>query len=264
MNRILSITIAIIVLILAVEAGYYWGIKTAPQSQTLTKQIVSSGNTSNSVAQPTAIPTPDKSTKIIVNQKNLEMSKFIKDGAQKLSSGELKTVTEDLVNASNLKSEISRLNYKSVSGVEYIALLSIPKIINFPNDDKFKAEFSAELKQFNFNSIIDISNNDLAKIFYRLGLIAYQNNQKDLVAPLWITMVNLAPEWSYFQLELANYYLSINDLKNAKISIDYCTQFEFPETACSSFLINEIQNNQPQPVGFMKDKIQTEILNKKN
>ena len=74
-------------------------------------------------------------------------------------------------------------------------------------------------------------------------------------------MVNLSPEWSHFQLELANYYLATGNIQEAENSIDYCDRFNFPDEICNSFLQNEIQNNQPQPVGFMKDRIQTEIVN---
>ena len=103
--------------------------------------------------------------------------------------------------------------------------------------------------------------NDLAKLFYRLGLIAYQNNHKELVLPLWTTMVNLSPEWSHFELELANYYLAAGNAREAKNTIEYCAQFYFPKEICLTFQNNEIQNNQPQPVGFMKDRIQTEVIN---
>lgn len=264
MNKILSISIAIIVLIIAVEGGYLWRIKTSPQSKLLNEQVISKNNISENVIQPTQPPQMDINTKNIISRKTLELANILKEDTKKVTSGELKTVVQDLIKAGALRSEIDRLNYKSSLGNYYIALLPVPELTDFPNDDKFRTEFTAELKQVNlnsFSSLVDTKNNDLAKLFYRLGLIAYQNNRQELVLPLWTTMVNLSPEWSHFQLELANYYLASGNIQEAKNSIYYCDQFSFPDEICDSFLQNEIQNNQPQTVGFMKDRIQTEVIN---
>lgn len=247
MNKILSSVIAIIILILAVEGGYLWGMKTNRQRPQPLPSVVN---------QPTQTP-QDLNAQNILAQKTTELTKILEEGAKKAASGELKTVVQDLIGAGAIKSEINRLSYKDY----YTALLPVPGLTDFPDDDKFKTEFAAELKQLNFDSLVDAPNNDLAKAFYRLGLIAFQNNYKELVPPLWTAMVNLSPEWSHFQLELANYYLAAGNIQEAKNSIDYCARFNFPDEICDSFLQNEIQNNQPQPVGFMKDRIQTEVVN---
>lgn len=264
MNKILSGAIAIIVLILAVEGGYLWRMRTNPQPQQFNKQVIPKNNIPTDVIQPTQTSQQDINTKNIISQKTLELTKVLKEGAQKITAGEVKTATQDLIKAGTLRSEIDRLNFKSIFENYYTALLPVPELTDFPNDDKFKTEFTAELKQVNFDSfssLDNVNNNDLAKAFYRLGLVAYQNNHKQLVPPLWTAMVNLSPEWSHFQLELANYYLATGNIQAAKDSIDYCARFNFPDEICLDFQNNEIQNNQPQPVGFMKDGIQTEVVN---
>lgn len=247
-NKLFLGIVAIILLTIAVEGGYLWGMRTNRQRLSQLPPAV--------VNQPTP-PPQDLNAQNILNQKNLELTKILKEGAKKAASGELKAAVQDLIRAGTIKSEINRLSYKDY----YTALLPVPGLTDFPDDDKFKTEFAAELKRLNFDSLVDANNNDMAKAFYRLGLIAYQNNHKELVPPLWTAMVNLSPEWSHFQLELANYYLAAGNIQAAKNSIDYCGQFNFPDEICGSFLQNEIQNNQPQPVGFLQDRIQTEVVN---
>lgn len=261
MSKILSITIAIIVIILSVEAGYYWGIKTGPQSQQLTKQVLQTNKNSTGTNQPTPEPALNIDSQKIISQKTLELSKITKNGNKKVLSGDLKSAIQDLIKTGLIKSDINRLNQKMTYENYYTSLLSVPDINDIPNDDKLKTEFNIELKKINFGTLTNDINNDLAKSFYRLGLISYKNNHKELTLPFWISMVNLSPEWSHFQLELANYYLAIGNVQSAKNSIDYCENFNFPATICDSFLLNEIQNNQPHPIGFMEDKIKTEVVN---
>lgn len=262
MNRILSISVAIIVIILSVEAGYYWGIKNNPQASQISQQVVKKTNPLN-VLTPTTQPkdSADNNVKNLLNQKNLELSKAIKTASRKVASNEIPSATQELIKIGALKAEIGRLFYKSIKDEYYTALMSIPNFGEFPDDENLKSKFISEFKKLDFNSMATSNNNDLAKIFYRLGLIAYQNNQKDLVAPLWTTMVNLSPEWSHFQLELANYYLVTGNIQSAKNAINYCLNFSFPEEICNSFLLNEIQNNQPHQVGFMEEKVKTEVVN---
>jgi len=264
MSKLLIVATVLILLVIAVEGGYFWGMKTSSQPKPFNGQVIPKNNIPTDVIQPTQPPQQDINTKNIISQKTLELTKVLKEGVQKLTVGDIKAATQDLIKAGTLRSEIDRLNFKSVYENYYTALLPIPELTDFPNDGKFKAEYTAELKQLDFNSfnsLINANNNDLAKAFYRLGLMAFQNNHQELVTPLWTAMVNLSPEWSHFQLELANYYLAIGNIQEAKNSIDYCGKFNFPNEICDSFLQNEIQNNQPQPVGFLKDKIQTEVVN---
>jgi hypothetical protein len=263
MNRILSITIAIIVIVIAAEAGYYWGIKSSPQSQQLTKQLIQTNKnpSTSSTNQLTPTANAEIDPQKILSQKILELSKIARNGNQIVLSGNTSTAIQDLIKAAVLKSEIDRLNNKKAYPDYYTSLLSIPTTNNIPNDEKLITELNIELKKIDFGTLTNDINNDLAKSFYRLGLISYKNNHKELTLPFWISMVNLSPEWSHFQLELANYYLAIGNVQSAKNSIDYCENFNFPATICDSFLLNEIQNNQPHPIGFMEDNIKTEVVN---
>lgn len=251
MNKLLGGAIVVILLVIAVEGGYYVGMKTNRQCPQIPSAVVN---------QPTQPPS-NSNAQTVVAQKTVELTEILKEGTKKIASGELKAAALDLIKAGTLRSEIDRLNFKSSFGNYYTALLPVPELTDFPSDKKFTTEFAAELKQLNFGSVVDIHNNDLAKIFYRLGLIAFRNNHQKLVPPLWTAMVNLSPEWSHFQLELANYYLAAGNIQAAKNSIGYCGNFNFPDEICLDFQNNEIQNNQPHPVGFMEDKIQTEVVN---
>lgn len=96
----------------------------------------------------------------------------------------------------------------------------------------------------------------LAKVFYRLGLIAFRHSEMKLTENLWQTSVFLAPEWSYFHIELANLYLADGKTEVAKQKLDYCLNFKHPRGHCKNFMDEHITGETYEPVGFLSSTIQ--------
>lgn len=96
------------------------------------------------------------------------------------------------------------------------------------------------------------SNPPLAKIFYTLGLLAYRNNQSDLVIPFWQTAVYLEPELSHYHVELANFWLVSGDQKKAKNGLDFCLKFKYPVKHCQEYVDSNLSKNSPEEVGFLE------------
>lgn len=262
MNRILSFAISIIVLILTFEAGYYFGIKGnnfKPGNLFEASPNVAKDQKLLTVASPTPESESSINIKNLITQKSSNLMKTGKTITQDVSSGDINKALKDLISIAALKAEIDRLNYRLTNPDYFPALMSVPKDFETAGNNNYPADFISDLKKADTNSLTSSSNRNLAKLFYRLGLTAYRADRKDLTIPLWVSMVNLSPEWSHFQLEMANYYLSENNIQASKDAINYCRNFSFPEDLCVSFLLNEINNVKPHPVGFMEEKIMTEI-----
>jgi len=141
----------------------------------------------------------------------------------------------------------------------------IPKYIvniSLPNN-------SAELNQvyLNYLNSLDIKqlyknySPNLAKEFFNLGLINYQHNQSsNTILQLWQTAIYLAPQWSNFHTELANYYFYLNQNNNAKEKLEYCLKFEYPKKYCQNFIKNNLNKNIKEKMGFTKANFKNEIF----
>lgn len=97
------------------------------------------------------------------------------------------------------------------------------------------------------------------KVYYTLGLSAHKNSEDQLVIPLWQTAIYLAPEWSYFHIELSNFYLIKGEREEAVARLDYCLQFKYPKSYCQWFINDHLANDKPAEVGFLEKKINQEI-----
>jgi tetratricopeptide (TPR) repeat protein len=117
-----------------------------------------------------------------------------------------------------------------------------------PNNPDFVEVYYSFLKDTDYN-LLNENASKWSKIYYYLGLIASDHNEFDLVVPFWQIAVNLSPEWSYFQIELANFYLAREEIDKAYSQMDYCQQFHFPQAHCRQFIEENIQTNSPEIIG---------------
>ena len=113
----------------------------------------------------------------------------------------------------------------------------------------------------NLDDLAEYDSFNLARVFYMIGLMAYRNNQSEMIIPSWQTAIYLAPEWSYFHLELTNYYLYLGDIEKAKSKLDYCLEFSYPRQHCNNYLkkLNEeMVIDYSDKVGFWEDYLKGE------
>ena len=75
-----------------------------------------------------------------------------------------------------------------------------------------------------------------AKIFYSQGLNQLAQGNKEEVISSWKKAVRAAPEWSYFHLELASLYFSLDQLGLAKEVLHDCVEFLHPRLHCQDYL----------------------------
>lgn len=135
--------------------------------------------------------------------------------------------------------------------------LAIPR--SLPETQNLQNQYLDLLTQTDHKLLSSTDSKHIGKLFYQLGLISFKNNEADKLIPLWQTAVYIAPEWSYFQVELANYYFSTGDKESAEKQLEFCQKFTFPKKHCSEFSSGDLEADKHEPVGFLKNKINEEI-----
>ena len=130
-----------------------------------------------------------------------------------------------------------------------------PHIISFPHDSQISNIYLSRLSSIKPQEIAQFSSLELAILFYELGLLAHQYQETNLVAPFWKSAVYLAPEWSHFHVELANYYLAQGEKNKAQTSLEKCMTFWYPKDHCKTFLEENVENGRPEQIGFLKNNL---------
>lgn len=131
---------------------------------------------------------------------------------------------------------------------------------NIP-DNYFQEELASYLNSLDYNSLAEASPSIWGKYFYNIGLIASKNGESAVTADYWQIASYLAPEWSYFHIELANYYIHIGSGERAKTVLEYCLNFKSARQHCSDFFQKYLYNESApyENLGFLQEKINEEI-----
>ena len=126
---------------------------------------------------------------------------------------------------------------------------------DFPDNPDLNETYIDYLESIDYDSLASLYESKWAKPYYTLGLLAYRHGELKLTILFWQTAINLAPEWSYFHVELANFYLTQNQLDKARNAINFCLNFHFPQNHCGQFLEKNIETGSPEPIGFWEEQI---------
>lgn len=155
-------------------------------------------------------------------------------------------------NAAKIKIEGQTQKYPEIDFEKEITTPSLPK------NEKLLKEYKNIINEIDNNKITN-NYGYLASFYYSLGLIANKHKEDGLVISFWQNAARIAPEWSYFHIELVNYYLSKGDNINAKAKLEYCMQFNFPREHCRNYQNDNFEKNVPNEIGFLKTKIDEEF-----
>jgi tetratricopeptide (TPR) repeat protein len=134
------------------------------------------------------------------------------------------------------------------------ATCSVPLTLP-PNQSQLQEAFLSYLKTLDPNRLSGPNKAFLAKAAYQLGLTALDYQQVDLALALWQTAVWLAPQWSYFHLELARLWLLTGEENKASEALQLCLQFAYAQEHCQSFLDRDMKPLRDAPVGFLQETI---------
>jgi tetratricopeptide (TPR) repeat protein len=107
--------------------------------------------------------------------------------------------------------------------------------------------------------IIQYNNNQLARWYYQLGISDYADGNVGSSINFIEYARHLAPEWSFWHLELATIYLNEGNIQKTSEILDQCKSFSKFNNYCWNMLDDYRQKGYSFTVGAMSEKINKTI-----
>lgn len=96
---------------------------------------------------------------------------------------------------------------------------------------------------------------DFPKLNYELAVMAFNNGLFDMVPKLFNESISRDPDFSFWYVELANYYIKMDNYADAENVLNKCMQLPAPRQHCADYKNTDFTNNVVHPVGFLVDSI---------
>lgn len=100
-------------------------------------------------------------------------------------------------------------------------------------------------------------NYDLPRVYYGLALLSYSNGEQSLTPEFLKLSINTDSNFSFWYVELANYYLSTGQTDAGRKVLTDCMAIYAPKQFCQDYLNGNFDSNMPQDIGFLKDSVNT-------
>lgn len=258
-SKLIYTLLALILLVIAVEGGYYWAIKRSSRvqpAQNILNQLRSDNTQTpaqNEPRQPTEQLIPLHTVPTGTPEEEKKIKTYLDQVKSSAKDSNAQAALGSLGKGADIK--LSQLA-KAYQERKIETIVTIPVL---PDNLKLTQSISEYLQNFDTEELTTLNPSKWAKPFYMLGLIAYRNNEPSLLVPFWQNSARLAPEWSFFYVELANYYSSIGKIQEAKDVLNDCTQFDSPEFHCKTFMETNLGNNKIESIGFLEETIVKEV-----
>lgn len=258
-SKLIYTLLGLILLVIAVEGGYYWAIKRSSRVQpaeNILNQLRSDSTqtaTQNEPGQPTEQLVPLHTVPTGAPEEEKKIKTYLDQVKSSAKDSNAQAALGSLGKGADIK--LSQLA-KAYQERKMEITVTIPVL---PDNPKLTQSISEYLQNFNAEELTTLNPSIWAKPFYMLGLIAYRNNEPSFLVPVWKNAISLAPEWSFFYVELANYYSSIGKTQEAKDILNGCTQFNSPKFHCKTFMDTNLGNNKIESIGFLEETIVKEL-----
>jgi hypothetical protein len=110
------------------------------------------------------------------------------------------------------------------------------------------------------NKFLDYLNNlpektDLPKAAYDLALISYQEKNTELTPKFFKLASKWDPDFSFWRVELANYYLLDGAKNMASQVLEDCIALPAPSAHCNDYKNLQLNTNKIQNPGFLKEDV---------
>ncbi len=147
---------------------------------------------------------------------------------------------------------------KEYQEIEWIDSLQKKKL---PDNQLLRNDLADYFQDLDYQKLASEDGYYLTGTLYRMGLLAYQKNELELTEYLWLLAVNVLPEWSYFHQEIANLFLSQNEVEKSFDRISFCLNFQYAQSRCDFYLKRYLNNLEPLTIGFYQDEITEDFIN---
>lgn len=127
---------------------------------------------------------------------------------------------------------------------------------NIATGGKYKLPESPELQGKIRDDFVNLSlEYNLPSMLYFFALDAYSTGNISLFPKLLDLSIKMDPDFSFWRVELANYYLNVGDRNKALEVISKCVKLLYPGEHCQDYLDNNFIKNSPQDVGFLAQPV---------
>lgn len=96
---------------------------------------------------------------------------------------------------------------------------------------------------------------NLPSYLYFFGVSAYKNNLPDLTPKLFELAIKMDPDFSYWRVELANYYFLQGRSDSGEETIVDCTRLQYPKKHCEDFMTTYKETRMVYDVGFLNEDV---------
>ncbi len=96
---------------------------------------------------------------------------------------------------------------------------------------------------------------DLSRVTYELALMAYKDNEQLLTPGLLNASINRDPDFSFWRVELANYYLLNNQPDEGRKTLKECENLIYPRKHCLDYENQDFRNAISYQPGFLSEAV---------
>jgi tetratricopeptide (TPR) repeat protein len=171
-----------------------------------------------------------------------------------LSIAKFESKQKNLDKAFSQLEKLNRLRVKELKEI-YPSKNITTDPINMPVSQSLKDETVDFIKTIDPFSFTKDYYYQLSVFYYKLGLIASKADETETAKSYFKLAARLAPEWSYFSIELANLLLINDDRLGSKKVIEECKTYQFPRDFCTNYEQENLNLNNPSLVGFLEETI---------
>ncbi len=143
----------------------------------------------------------------------------------------------------------------SIKPIDETSALINYQLTQSPLKKSFLQKHESYLDSVNTSLLLSESQNRLAIVFYNMALISSQNDEENIAEECFNKAIHLSTQWSYFDIELANWYMHKGDRSKALEVILRCQEQKISQKYCKNYYDTNISQGAINPVGFLSDKI---------
>lgn len=104
----------------------------------------------------------------------------------------------------------------------------------------------------------------LPYVLYKLALISLETKSEHIFPELLEYSISRDPDFSFWRIELANYYLSKGNFDLSEKTLDDCLHLSAPREHCLYYKESIFDSKVPEPAGFLRNEIETFYSTNKN
>jgi hypothetical protein len=133
---------------------------------------------------------------------------------------------------------------------DFAFLITTEGKYKLPDNEKFREDVRNNLNSFE-------ATRNLPTVLYYFAVSSFYNNLQDLTPKLLNLAISKDPNFSFWRVELANYYLLVGQNVMSKQVLADCLKVKAPKAHCQDYTDNNLSFLSPEKVGFLSDSIRS-------